>query len=205
MRNVLGILLSFTVVGCAHVNRDQALAATSYDVMTDAEIARAALAEAVGELHQVDAIDADGVVVSGVPGFGSHEERVAYERRVDALVRAQIYGQGPTLQLVRIACERLQKAGWSSWPRDEGRGTACDYGDVSMSLHSLFKKPMLQRAFVELLLTAAADPMLSSQVKHKLVQLERTGVEPYVFVVQRWEHIEGFRARPASQIVAANR
>jgi hypothetical protein len=194
MRFAFGILLSFTVVGCAHIDREQALAATSWDVMTDAEIARAAVAESLGELHQVDAIDADGVVVKGTPGFVTREERLAYEHRVDTIIRAQVYGQGPTLELVRIRCEQLQKAGWSSWPRDEGvRREACEYGEVSM--HSLFKKPMLQRAFVELMLQAAADPLLAGQAKRKLMALERTGVEPYLFIVQQWERFEGFRPR----------
>lgn len=196
MRTLLGILLSFTVVGCAHLNREQALAATTYDVMNDAEIARVAVAEALGELHQVDAIDADGVVTSGQSGFHSREERLAFERRVDAILRGKIYGQGPTLQLVRIRCEQLHQAGWSSWPGDARTVvTGCEYGDVSMTVHSLFKKPLLQRAFVEVMLDTAEDPLLAGQVKRKLLALERTGVEPYLFIVGRWERVEGFRPR----------
>jgi hypothetical protein len=204
MRNVIGFLLSFTVVGCAHIDREQAMAATSYDVMTDAEIAHVAVAEALGELHQVESIDADGVVSSGRPAFTTREERLAYERRVDALIRAKIYGQGPTLQLVRIRCEQLHKAGWSSWPGDEhARRNACEYGDVATSVHSLFKKPLLHRAFVDLMLDSAADPILAGQVKRKLVQLERSGVEPYLFVVQQWERFEGFRPRAPQPVVVS--
>lgn len=189
---VLGVL----VAGCAHIDREQALAATSYDVMTDAEIAQTAIAEALGELHEVASIDSEGVVVQGHPAFTTREERLAYERRVDALVRARIYGQGPTMQLLRVHCERLQRSGWEAWPKDEGaHRLACEYGDASVTLHSLFKKPALQRAFVELMLETAADPLLAGQVKRKLVRLERTGVEPYLFIVERWERVEGFRPR----------
>lgn len=200
MRNLLlpQILLSFAVVGCAHIDREQARAATSYDVMTDAEIARVAIAEATGELHQVDAVDAEGMVVSGRAGFSSREERVAFDRRVDGLLRQKIYGQGPTLQLVRIRCEQLQKAGWASWPGDEAvRHNACEYGNATVSMHSLFKKPQLQRAFVDVMLEAAADPLLAGQVKRKLLKLEQGGIESYVFAIEQWERVEGFRARPA--------
>jgi hypothetical protein len=160
MRFAFGILLSFTAVGCAHVDRERALATTAWDVMTDAEIAHAAVAEALGELHQVEAIDADGLVVKGTSSFGSREERLTYERRVDAIVRAQVYGQGPTLELVHVRCEQLQRAGWAGWPGDERlRRSACEYGELTV--HSLYKKPMLQRALVDLMLTAANDPLLA--------------------------------------------
>ena len=196
MRNAIFLsVVGFLVAGCAHIDREQALAATSYDVMTDAEIAQTAIAEALGELHLVASIDAEGVVVQGKAAFTSREERLAYERRVDALVRARIYGQGPTMQLVRIHCERLQRNGWESWPKDDSARLACEYGDASVTVHSLFKKPALHRAFVELMLEMAADPILAGQVKRKLVRLERTGVEPYLFIVERWERVEGFRPR----------
>ena len=190
------LLLSFTALGCAHIDREQALSATMYDVMSDAEIANVALAEALGELHQVKTIDAEGMVSSGRAAFNSREERLAYERRVDQLIRARIFGQGPTLQLVRIPCERLHRAGWASWPGDEtSRRNACEYGDVSVTVHSLFKKPLLQRAFVELLLEVTNDSIVTSRVKHRLLQLERSGVEPYLLMVERWDRVEGFRPR----------
>ena len=196
MRNVLGILVVISTVGCAHIDRQQALAATMYDVMSDAEIANVAIAEALGELHEVKAIDEDGVVTQGRAAFTSRTERLAYERRVDAVIRAKIYGQGPTLQLVRIHCERLHRAGWASWPGDEAaRKNACEYGDVSMTVHSLYKKPLLQRAFVDLLLEVTSDSILSAHVKHRLLQLEHTGVEPYLLMVERWDRVEGFRPR----------
>lgn len=196
MRNALGILFTFATLGCAHIDRAQALAATSYDVMTDAEVANVALAEALGELHQITAIDADGVVTEGRAAFTSRTERLAFERRVDQLIRAKIYGQGPTMQLVRIHCEKLHKAGWASWPGDElANRNACEYGDVSMTVHSLYKKPLLHRAFVDLLLEVANDSILTSRVKHRLLQLESTGVEPYLLMVERWDRVEGFRPR----------
>ncbi|MFZ5443461.1 MAG: hypothetical protein ACOZQL_25865 [Myxococcota bacterium] len=208
MRTLLtSILLSFSLVGCAHIDREQALAATSYDVMTDAEIARAAIAEATGELHQVATVDADGVA-SGRAAFSNREERLAFDRRVDALVRQRVYGQGPTLQLVRVRCEQLQKAGWASWPGDEAsRRNACEYGDASVTIHSLFKKPQLHRAFLDLMLEAAADPILAGQVKRKLVELGRSGIQPYVLAVEQWERVEGFRARPVEpeQFAAVSR
>ena len=43
------------------------------------------------------------------------------------------------------------------------------------------------------MLQAAADPLLAGQAKRKLMALERTGVEPYRFIVQQWERFEGFR------------
>lgn len=179
---------------CAHLDRQQTLSATMYDVMTDEEIANVALAEALGELHEVKAIDADGVVTQGRAAFTSRDERLVYERRVDAIIRAKIYGQGPTLQLVRIHCERLHKAGWASWPGDEtARQRACESGEVTV--HSLFKKPLLQRAFVELMLEVTHDSVLTARVKHRLLQLERTGVEPYLLMVERWDRVEGFRPR----------
>ncbi len=196
MRNVFGILLSIATLGCAHLDREQVLTANLYDVLTDAEVAHIAVAEALGELHQVSAIDSDGVVTSGRAAFTSRDERLAYERRVDQLIRARIYGQGPTLQLVRIRCEQLHKAGWSSWPGDElAKRDVCGYGDLSITVHSLFKKPLLQRAFVDVLLEVTADSLLSAHVKQRLLQLERTGVEPYLLMVERWDRVEGFRPR----------
>jgi hypothetical protein len=196
MRTVLGILVSLTVVGCAHIDRKEALAATPWDVMSDAEIASVAVSEALGELHEVSAIDAEGVVTEGKAAFASRDERLTYERRVDAIVRGKIYGQGPTLELVRLHCERLSRAGWASWPGDEKtRLTACEYGDVSMTVHSLYKRPMLQRAFVEVLLGVANDSLLAARAKRRLMQLEKTGVEPYLLMVERWDRVEGFRPR----------
>lgn len=191
------LLLAFLLLtGCAHVDRSEALSANLFDVMSDAEIARAAIAEAVGELHEVSTIDADGVVVEGRAAFASRDERLTFERRVDAIVRAKIYGQGPTLELVRIRCEQLHRAGWVAWPRQQDLARrACEYGDASVTLHSLFKKPLLQRAFIEVMLEAAEDPLLAGQVKRKLVRLERTGVEPYLLMVERWDRVEGFRPR----------
>lgn len=196
MKKLLSLLVvGVSVVGCAHIDRQAAMAATTYDVMSDAEIARAAISEAVGELHEVKQIDAEGVVVQGQAAFISREERLAYERRVDSLVRAKIYGQGTTLMLLSKRCEELQRAGWEAWPKDDGaRRLACDFSD-GVTLHSLFKKPALQRTFVQLMLDSAADPILAGQVKRKLVRLERTGVEPYLFIVERWERVEGFRPR----------
>jgi hypothetical protein len=189
------VLFCFTTIGCAHIDRQQALAATSYDVMSDAEIANVAVAEALGELHQVNAIE-DGVVTSGQAAFTSRTERLAFERRVDGILRAKIYGQGPAMQLVRIRCEQLHKAGWAGWPGDANtRRSMCEYGDVSMTVHSLFKKPLLHRAFIDVMLEVAADSILSNHVKHKLLELERTGVEPYVLMVERWDRVEGFRPR----------
>ena len=77
------------------------------------------------------------------------------------------------------------------------RRNACEYGNATVSMHSLFKKPQLQRAFVDVMLEAAADPLLEGQVKRKLLKLEQGGVEAYVFAIEQWERVEGFRARPA--------
>jgi hypothetical protein len=196
MRISMLVLLSFSVVGCAHINRAEALAATPYDVMSDAEVANVAVAEALGELHEVTAIDADGVVTEGRAAFANRTERLAYEARVDAIIRARIYGQGPTLELVRLQCERLSRAGWASWPGDERtRLPSCEYGDVSLTVHSLFKKPMLQRAFVEVLLGVANDSLLTARARRRLLELERRGVEPYLLMVERWDRVEGFRPR----------
>lgn len=196
MRHILGILLSFSLVGCAHLNRQEALSATAWDVMTDAEIAAVAIAEAMGELHQIQSVDGDGVVLKGQAAFASRDERLTYERRVDSILREKIYGQGPTLELLRIRCEQLHQAGWASWPGDEGaRRQACEYGDVSVTLHSLYKKPLLQRAFVDTLLEVTQDSILGARVKRRLLQLERTGIEPYVLTVERWDSVEGFRPR----------
>ncbi|PZR07828.1 MAG: hypothetical protein DI536_26040 [Archangium gephyra] len=195
MRNSLLVALLFTT-GCAHVSREEAMAVTAYDVMSDAEIAEAAVKEALGELHQVRAIDENGVVTSGRPAFESRDERLAFERRVDGLLRKKIYGQGPTLELVRIHCELQQKAGWASWPGDTAHvRNACSYGDSVVTLHSLFKKPMLQRAYVDALLAVADDPVLTWHAQRRMSDLERTGVEPYLFIVGNWERVEGFRPR----------
>lgn len=187
---------SLLVVGCAHVDRAQAVSANVYDVMSDAEVAKLAVHEALGELHQVQVVDAEGVVTVGTPAFANREERLAFERRVDALVRAQVYGQGPTLELVRIRCEQLSRDGWAQWPGDELKHKrACEYGDVSMTVHSLFKKPLLQRALVELMLGVVKDDLFALRARNRLVQLQRTGIEPYLFIVERWERVEGFRPR----------
>lgn len=190
------ILFAFLMVGCAHVNRTEAVSANVYEVMSDAEIARLAVHEALGELHQVQSVDAEGVVTAGKAAFANRDERLTFERRVDALVRSRIYGQGPTLQLVRIRCEQLDRSGWAQWPGDErAQKRACEYGDVSMTVHSLFKKPMLQRALVEVMLESVGDELFALRARNRLVQLQRDGVEPYLFIVERWERVEGFRPR----------
>lgn len=196
MRNWFTSVVMVGLVGCAHVSREEAMAVTAYDVMTDAEIAEAAVKEALGELHQVKSVDENGVVTSGRPAFGSRDERLAFERRVDSLLRRQIYGQGPTLELVRIHCEAQHQAGWSSWPGDAtSLRNACTYGDAVVTLHSLYKKPLLQRAYVDALLSIADDPVLRWHAQRRLPELQRTGVEPYLFIVGNWERVEGFRPR----------
>ncbi len=194
---LLAILACFSLVGCAHVDRAEALAANRYDVMTDVEIARAAVREALGELHRVEGVDAStGAVTRGEPAFRSREERLSYEARVDRLIRARTYGQGPTLQLVRIRCDALQRTGWQGWPGDAlKQRRACEYGDGAHSVHTLYKQPMLQRAWVEVMLDVIGDQSLSHEVRRKLDAVQRLGVEPYFFVVEAWETVEGFRPR----------
>ncbi|MCC6334653.1 MAG: hypothetical protein IT380_11800 [Myxococcales bacterium] len=197
MRALPLILLSFAAVGCAHVDRAQATQVTLYEVMSDAEIARAAVEEALGELHEVQEIDAEtGVVTRGQSAFRSRQERLDFERRVDALVRARVYGQGPTLELVRLRCEALQRTGWEGWSADaDAHRRACDYGDEVVTLHSLFKKPLLQRAYVHVLLDAVGDVEFSRHARARLAELSRAPLEPYVFTVEAWERVDGFRPR----------
>lgn len=197
MRSLALILVSFSVVGCAHIDRAAASNVTVYGVMTDAEIARVAVQEALGELHQVEAVDADsGLVTHGRPAFRTRDERLDFERRVDEVLRARVYGQGPTLELVRIRCEALQRAGWEGWPGDaSAHRRACDYGDQAVTVHSLFKKPMLQRAYVDVLLGVVDDADFARHARARLAELSRAQVEPYVFVVETWERVEGFRPR----------
>ncbi|MGV3619710.1 MAG: hypothetical protein ACO1OB_02775, partial [Archangium sp.] len=122
--------------------------------------------------------------------------RLAFERRVDGLLRKKIYGQGPTLELVRIHCELQQQAGWASWPADAAHTrNACTYGDSLVTLHSLFKKPLLQRAYVDALLAVADDPVLTWHAQRRMTEIQRAGVEPYLFIVENWERVEGFRPR----------
>ena len=197
MRNALiALFFGFALVGCAHVDRQAALSANVFDVMSDAEIARLAVAEALGELHTVERIDADGTVVAGQAAFHSRDERLTYERRVEALLRAQVYGQGPALELLRKHCEQLQQTGWRAWPKDVSKlQSSCAYGDGSVTLHSTWKKPMLQRALLDVLVPLANDPMLQEHVVYRLAELAKKGVEPYRLAVERWDRIEGFRPR----------
>lgn len=183
--------------GCATIDRQQARTATAYDVMTDDEIARAGVREALGELHEVLTIDAEtSVVTAGRSAFQSREERLIFERRIDALVRGRVYGQGPTMELLRIHCEALQRSGWAGWPGDRARlHRACDYGDADVTLHSLFRKPMLQRAYVDLLLAVIGDDAFSTASRERLTRLAEQPLEPYSFVVGAWERVEGFRPR----------
>ncbi|MEW5741865.1 MAG: hypothetical protein AB1938_23320 [Myxococcota bacterium] len=197
MRSLPLLLLSLAVVGCAHLDRAQATQVTVFQVMSDAEIARAAVEEALGELHQVQEIDAEtGLVTRGQAAFHTRQERLDFEARVDGLVRARVYGQGPTLELVRIRCQALQRAGWEGWPADEAANRrACDYGDELLTLHSLFKKPMLQRAYIDVLLGAVDDETFARHARARLSELSRAQLEPYVFTVEAWERVEGFRPR----------
>lgn len=197
MRNTLvTFCFFFGLVGCAHVDRHEAMSATVFDVMSDAEIARLAVAEALGELHVVERVDAEGTVTSGKAAFHSRDERLAFERRVDFLLRKQVYGQGPALELLRTHCQALQRTGWRAWPKDLPKlHAACEYGDTAVTLHSVWKKPMLQRALLDLMVPLAADPLLEEHVAFRLQELSRRGVEPYQLAVERWDRIEGFRPR----------
>lgn len=197
MRFTALILLLFSLVGCAHIDRARAAQVTVFQVMSDAEIARTAVEEALGELHEVQEIDAEtGLVTRGQAAFRSRQERLDFEARVDALIRARVYGQGPTLELVRIRCLALQQSGWKGWPEEEAtRRRACEYGDELLTLHSLFKKPMLQRAYIDVLLSAVEDADFAGHARARLSELSSARLEPYVFTVEAWERVEGFRPR----------
>jgi hypothetical protein len=195
MKRVLLALAVLPLVACAHLDRREVLAANRYDVMTDEEIARTAVKEAVGELHRVDGVAAETGLAQGTPAFASREERLSFDRRVDALVRAHTYGQGPVMELLKVRCERLQHTGWRSFPGDAlKRHLDCDYSDAA-SVHEVYKKPLMQRAYVDVLLEVAHDAELSESTRLKLDALRARGVEGYSFVVDRWEHLEGFRPR----------
>jgi hypothetical protein len=192
MRSLL--LLSLFATGCAHLNQAPAPVSV-FATMSDAQVARLAVQEALGELHQVAAVDADGFA-QGHAAFASRDDRLAFEGRIDSLLRERIYGQGPTLNLVRLACEGQQQAGWADWPADRAANRrACDFGDDLVTVHSLFKKPMLQRAFVDVLLRVVADPAFATHARERLTSLQSVGVEPYTLVVEAWDRIEGFRPR----------
>jgi hypothetical protein len=197
MRALLPCLLSLTAVACAHLDRAQLEEVTVYRVMDDREIARVAVLDALGELHEVQAVDAArGVVTRGRPAFRSREERLDFDRRVDGLLRARIYGQGPALELLRLRCEAALRGEWGEWRwTPSATRRACDPSDVAVTLHSLYRKPRLQRAYVEVLLGVVDDAAFAQHARERLAQLSDAELEPYHFELSAWERLEGFRPR----------
>jgi len=189
------LLLTFFAVGCAHIDRAQASGVNRFDVASDQEIARYALTEALGQLNDVVSVDADGRAV-GHAAFASREERLTFDARVHELLAKAIYGQGPSVELVHIHCQHLMRTGWAAWPGDTARNElACRTGDTVTSIHALYRKPMLQRAYVEALLDVVGDQDLARRTRDQLAEIQREGVQGYTIVVEAWDELDGFRPR----------
>jgi len=194
MRIGLTFLVLFSV-GCAHLDRAQAESVNRFDVATDAEIARYAVLEALGQLNEVEAVDPETGHATGHAAFASREERLSFDARVHRLFQQRTYGQGPTVQLVRVRCETLARTGWAAWPADAARADqACTPGDVT-SIHSLYRKAAMQRAYVEGLLEVVDDAGFARQTRETLTRIQQGRIEPYVIVVEAWEQLDGFRPR----------
>lgn len=190
------LFLTFFAIGCAHIDRAQAGSVNRFDVATDEEIARFAILEALGQVNEVVAVDPTTGRATGQAAFASRDERLTFDRRVHGLFQGRTYGQGPTVELVRIRCEKLARTGWAAWPADASRAThACTAGDAVTSIHTLYRKPALQRAYVEGLLEVVGDADFARRTRETLTDVQQGRIEPYVIVVEAWEQLDGFRPR----------
>ena len=168
-----------------------------FDDMDDAEVARIAVREALGELNQVEVIDAaSGEVQRGVAAFANREERVAFDARLDKAIRSKLTGQAPVLDQLAEACAFQQKRGYDVWPREQFKHQAeCSWSDASVSLHSLWKKPRLHLVYLNTLLDVVNDPDYSIHVLYRFDVVSKMPREGYVFKIGSWDTLEGFRPR----------
>lgn len=193
MRTPLALALAFLAAGCATTQKP----ASRFDALDDAEIARLAVREALGELHQVEVVDAESQEVKrGTPAFANREERLAYDARLEAALRSKLTGQAPVLDQLAAQCTFQQKKGFKVWPKEELKAQAmCAWADASVSLHSLWKKPRLHLIYLNTLLDLVNDPEFTIQTLNKFDAQSEKPREGYVFKLGAWDSVEGFRPR----------
>ncbi len=193
MKATLLAALAVFSTACATASRNQA--ATRFDALDDKEIAMLAVKEALGELHVVEDVDHESSeVVRGTAAFGSREERLAYDARLEQALRSKLTGQAPVLDQLAAACAFQQKKGFAVWPREALKAQAmCSWADASVSLHSLWKKPRLHLIYLNTLLDVVNDPDYSLQVLYRFDAMSKAPREGYVFKLGAWDKVEGFR------------
>ena len=168
--------------------------ASRFEDLDDQQVARIAVREALGELNQVQVVDAAGEVQLGQPAFTHHDERVAFEARLDRAIRSRLKGQAPVLDQLAEACAFQQKKGYEVWPRDSFKQQAqCSWADASVTLHSLWKKPRLHLVYLNTLLDVVNDPDFSIHSLYRFDVLSKKPREGYVFKLGASDYLEGFR------------
>jgi hypothetical protein len=194
MKTPLAIAAALLASACATTGNRST---SRFDDLDDAEIARIAVHEALGELHTVEAIDQDsGEVQLGVPAFASHDERVAFEARLDKAIRSRLTGQAPVLDQLADRCEYQQKKGFEVWPREQFKQRAeCSWADASVTIHSLWKKPRLHLVYLNTLLDVVGDPEFAIRSLDQFDALSKRPREGYVFKIGASDYLEGFRPR----------
>jgi hypothetical protein len=180
--------------GCATVPRQ---APSRFDALSDQEIARLAVREALGQLHVVEDVDAASHQVRrGTSAFANREERLAFEARLDQALRSKLTGQAPVLDQLSQACSDLQRQQLDVWPGERLKTQSqCLWADDSLSLHTLWKKPRLHRIYLDRLLEVVDDPDFTEQTRYRFKVASRKPHEGYVFKLGAWDFVEGFRVR----------
>ena len=139
-------------------------------------------------------VDAAGEVQLGQPAFTHHDERVAFEARLDRAIRSRLKGQAPVLDQLAEACAFQQKKGYEVWPRDSFKQQEqCSWADASVTLHSLWKKPRLHLVYLNTLLDVVNDPDFSIHSLYRFDVLSKKPREGYVFKLGASDYLEGFR------------
>jgi hypothetical protein len=80
-------------------------------------------------------------------------------------------------------------------PEAVARSRRCAWVDEAPSLHALFKKPALQREYLELLLLEIDALAERVDARERFSRLANVTLEPYRFKLEAWEYLEGFRPR----------
>ena len=154
MKPTVLIALAALASACATTRNSTA---TRFEDLDDKDIARMAVKEALGELHVVEDIEPV-----------SHEERLAFDARLEQALRGKLTGQQPVLDQLTAACAFAQKKGFAVWPKETFKAQSmCEWSDASVSLHSLWKKPRLHLVYLNTLLDVVNDPDFTIQVLNK--------------------------------------
>ncbi len=167
--NTRSALLCLVVLssGCATVR--------PASVLTDDQVSAVVEKEALGEL--------------GEGAFKSRDERLAFDAHAEVLVRRALEvgprSDLPVLEALRLRCEQDLAATRAD----------CSWVDQGLTLHSLWKKPRLNRLYVSAVKVGAGKADQVPDLVLKLSAVDSQPKETFTYQVEAFEYVEGYRPR----------